>query len=518
MKAYLKIILLIFFVIFFSSPLNEVFAHNSKKILVLYKERDPSHEGVVNYLTTFLKESGYTWEAKDIEKLLPERDKLDLSSFQGILTCYLSSEMVGGDIYPLWLVSQMEKGKKIVIVGSYGAYQALIPKPNGKFISWNESTQTMNTFFWPFGLEFYFGWTNDPQKLKITKKEKEFSEFQANLPDKLNYYQLYKSINKNNKVYLEVNRLDMLEAKSALIAHTPFGGMILEGFGFFWDDKEKKIIQRVNFKKFFEIAFSGDAPKVPVYNVKNHDQLLGENPLPEVFPPNWEWLADKDEVKRKILVLYKKNEAKTVEDHPLYHRGEIALNYLGAILDYYPIESGLPDEKMMQNYKGIITWNTTPFMFNADEYGRWLYNQINLGRKLVIIQDYGAFYDLPTQIESGTAEKVFSALGIEYKKLPPSRIEYLPVLQNLDKAMLGFEAYFDPNSIYYSSKFTSKLKENKVFLSFKDYYAGDIDLVVITPKGAIAMENSAFYFPPGDPERIALIRKALKKEIKPELA
>ena len=34
-------------------------AAQEKRILVLFKERDPNHENVVNYLTQFLEKAGY---------------------------------------------------------------------------------------------------------------------------------------------------------------------------------------------------------------------------------------------------------------------------------------------------------------------------------------------------------------------------------------------------------------------------------------------------------------------------
>ena len=104
------------------------------KILVLYKERDPDHLGILNIFTGFLAQAGYRFDSRDVEKLLVE--KPDMSAYSGIMTVYQTSQMVGGDLYPAWLVEQMEAGRQILIIGSYGAYQAMIQKSNGSFIEY----------------------------------------------------------------------------------------------------------------------------------------------------------------------------------------------------------------------------------------------------------------------------------------------------------------------------------------------------------------------------------------------
>ncbi|MEA1946776.1 MAG: hypothetical protein U9N83_05680 [Thermodesulfobacteriota bacterium] len=229
------------------------------KILMLYKERDPDHEGILHILTGFIDKAGFTWDKMDVEKLLMEKDKINLSQYKGIMTCYQTSRMVGGDVYPYWLVKQMEAGRRILIIGSYGAYQGLIPKPDGTLIERSESIKTINTFFRPFGLEFRFGWTGEVKNLSITKKVEDMVEHEVKLkPEDINYYQFYKSVNPENRVYLEIERKDMFDSKSAFIVHTPFGGMILEGYGYLWDSKKKKTLQRVDMVRFIKEALEGD--------------------------------------------------------------------------------------------------------------------------------------------------------------------------------------------------------------------------------------------------------------------
>jgi hypothetical protein len=153
----------------------------------------------------------------------------------------------------------MEAGRRILIIGSYGAYQGLIQKPDGTLIEQSESNKTINTFFRPFGLEFRFKWTCEVDNLSITKKVEDMVEHEVKLkPEDINYYQFYKSVNPGNRVYLEIERKDMFDSKSAFVVHTPFGGMILEGYGYFWDSRKNKTIQRVDMVRFIKEPFKGD--------------------------------------------------------------------------------------------------------------------------------------------------------------------------------------------------------------------------------------------------------------------
>ncbi len=492
-------------------------SESKAKILVLYKERDPDHEGIISILTPLLKEAGYDVDTRDVEELLVK--KPDMDSYSGIMTCYQTSHMVGGDVYPYWLVEQMEAGRRILIIGSYGAYQGMIKKPDGTFVEWNESTQTINTFFHPFGLEFHFAFTSDNQKLRLITADKEYGQFQAPITQKdLQYYQLYTSVNQKNKIFFELERTDMIASRSALNVITPFGGMVLEGYSYFWDTGKNKTVFRVNFPEFIKEVFSAKSPPVPKFKIKTHAELVKQYPLPDVQPPKPQVKLQPTEISRRVLVLYKNNEADSVEDLPLFNRASLVFEYLGLIPVYRAVEDGLPDDDIMDGFHGIVTWHTKPRMYEAEKYGDWLLRQINRGKRVAILEEYGASYDLETQKPSTNQADVMKALGIKFVRRGDKREESIPEVRVMDKTMLGFERKFDPSAITYRSTYTSIDSLNKVFLSFNDREYGVVDLGIITPNGGICLGQSPFYFPPYDAERIALIRKAFKGEVAPEVA
>ncbi len=493
-------------------------SESNAKILVLYKERDPDHEGIISILTPLLKQAGYDFDTRDVEELLVK--KPDMDSYSGIMTCYQTSQMVGGDVYPYWLVEQMEAGRRILIIGSYGAYQGMIEKPDGTFVEWNESTQTINTFFHPFGLEFHFAFTSDNQKLKLVTADKEYGQFQAPITQKdLQYYQLYTSVNQKNKIFFELERTDMIASRSALNVITPFGGMVLEGYSYFWDSRKNKTIFRVNFPEFIREVFSAKSPPVPKFNIKSHAELVKQYPLPDILPPKPQTKLQPSEIPRRVLVLYKKNEAPhSLEDLPFYNRAAVIVEYLGLIPVYWAVEDGLPDDEVMETFHGIVTWHTKPHMVHAQEYGDWLLRQIKRGKRVAILQEYGATYDLDTHAFATNQKEVMNALGIKFVKRGHKRERYLPEVSLVDQKMLGFEREFDPSKVTYVNTYTSIDDRNSVFLSFKDREFGVVDLGIVTPNGGICLGQTPFYFPHHDTERIALIRKALKGKIAPEIA
>jgi hypothetical protein len=516
-KWLVEIFVSLLILLFGLTPVVSAATEARGKILILYKERDPAHVGTVQLFSSFLKEAGYEFDTRDVEALLTE--KPDMSPYVGILSAYQTTQMVGADIYPRWLVEQMEAGRRILIIGSYGAYQGLIKRPDGSFVEYNESTKTINTFFYSFGLEFYFAFTGDNSKLRLVKANKEYGQYQTPITQKdLNYYQLYKSVNPHNRIFFELERTDMLDSRSALNVITPFGGMVLEAYAYYWDPEKKKNVFRVDFPAFMKEVFSGKSPPVPKFDIKTHAELVKQFPLPERASPD-PWVDLKPaEIPRKVLVLYKKSEASSVEELPFYNRAAVVLEYLGLIPVYWAVEDGLPGDRIMDNFLGIATWHTKRHMYQAQRYGDWMLRQIKRGKRVVILQEYGADYDLETQKPTTNQDEVMKALGIKYTVRGKRREEYEPTVRIVDKTMLGFEREFSPMTITYDNTYTSINPQNKVFLSFEDRAYGNVDLGIITPNGGICMEESPFYFPSHDTARIALIHEAFEGKVASEVA
>ncbi|OGS23212.1 MAG: hypothetical protein A2252_00855 [Elusimicrobia bacterium RIFOXYA2_FULL_39_19] len=505
----IKYILIIFVSLMFCGPLIQAQDSSDKKILILYKQRESGYENTVNYLGYILKEAGFSWDSADIETLLKEKKASDLSDYTGVLASYQTPDMINADKYPYFLIDLIDAGKKVVLIGNYGAYQNLAYRENNRPVKWNESLKNINSFFYSFGLEFYFGWTGTAENMRITLKDSAMVEYQAPIDlGQIKYYQLFKSVNPSNRVHLEIERTDVPDSKSAIVVQTPYGGMILEGYSYFWDAGSARIVQRVNMAEFFKNCFLSDIVKFePRFNFMSQKELRKKYPLPKI--KNDALKHVKNEEKRNVLIYFKTEEAKEAELSITYRRLNLALNHLGLNAIYWSDAKGLPGESVMKDCRGVITWHLSAQMRNADAYGNWLIKQIKKKRKVIIFENYGADIDFYNQTRTDKASEVFKALGFEYSDLRPNIPARFPVISRKDDKIVGFEQPLDAKQLVYQNKIKSVLPQNKTILSVNDYANGEIALVAVSPFGAIAMGNSAFYFSLVNDDRIDKIRKVL---------
>jgi len=92
---------------------------------------------------------------------------------------------------------------------------------------------------------------------------------------------------------------------------------------------------------------------------------------------------------RTVIAFYdsKISELHTSNIHTLV---EMPLNHLGIKVEYYDINSPLPDIKSREDVRGVLTW----FFFetnmdNPEEYLKWATDVVNSGKKYVIIGNLG---------------------------------------------------------------------------------------------------------------------------------
>ena len=113
---------------------------------------------IVKFAQKPLFDLGYTIDFYDINSGFPSEEKM--ASYQAVLSWYQGPEMKGAAKYAEWLRQQMEAGRKVLILGNYGAFSEDVPTAAGpatRYLLIDE----YNRFFYPFGLEFRAAWTPD---------------------------------------------------------------------------------------------------------------------------------------------------------------------------------------------------------------------------------------------------------------------------------------------------------------------------------------------------------------------
>ena len=78
------------------------------------------------------------------------------------------------------------------------------------------------------------------------------------------------------------------------------------------------------------------------------------------------------------------------------------------------IEKERPDDVKMAPYLAVITWFTEPAMKDARGYNEWLLHQIDNGKKIIVLGDYGALYDTGDFSYAENSKKVFERLGVKF--------------------------------------------------------------------------------------------------------
>lgn len=482
-------------------------------LLALYKSSE-KFDGQSNYVARFLaptlKELGYTFESYDILQGLPS--PATMAKYSGVISWYQTASMENAAAYCNWLTQQILAGRKVVVIGNLGAFQELDTKSNPPTERWLLPNE-YNSFLYPFGLEFKAMWTKDPALLRVSSRDQQVVPFLEQ--QHLTHYYWIQSIHRENKPYLVLNRSDAKNSDSAIVVRTPYGGLALENYLFRDLNGKGDYKWHVDMKRFLADSLTYKPAKLPVASPlavtpSQPRQVSGASTLPSVAALP----AGTVEIRRRVLAFYQRDQKESSEKNRIHDNVETFLNHLGLVIDYRAVEDGLPSPAEMAQYRGVMTWFLGASVPNAQAYGVWLKDQIQAGRKVVILGDYGAYQDknLTTQVDPGPT---FKALGIDWRAASPvsgirlNRTNLVtmgpPSIEYMDPAMCKGEHPINLNEpdlkkgwpVYLSAN-----PANKVYLKVKDPEGQLCDAVTVTPHGGIVAGEFLLYVPPAMPLRL----------------
>lgn len=493
---------------FVRSCLKEPIQSNSlsgKNILALLKRseiQETSESLIHRFAFKPLLESGYMTTYHFVEDGFPEPQ--EMQKYAAIITWFQTPDMLNGEKYIDWALEQIKAGRKMIIIGNLGCFKAVknvisdegVPVSINWWITWPE----LNNFLYPFGVEFLGGWVGDPNVLQISHKESRIVEKDIQFgKEDLKHYYTWRSVHPENQVFLEVERKDQANSKSAFILRTPYGGMAFEGYLMKWDALQNRLNFYLNIPEFLKecLDYIPASLPQPVPLITHREILARELPQITSHPVSKRAVksdlpVEAKEIKRWILALYDSKDVADLDENPIRKRAEVILNHLGLVIQHWDIQKGLPTSTNMEQYRGILTWFQDPIMENPENYSVWLQEQIIAGRKVVILGSYGAFYDAENELPATEVKEFFAALGLRYWdiKINPSQNQQIIYKS---KEMLDFETPVDLAAMTpFETKITSENSSNEVFLSVEDSKIGRIDAVVVTPNGGIALDEVPF--------------------------
>jgi hypothetical protein len=184
----------------------------------------------------------------------------------GILTWFNTENAIANvNVYRKWLLKNISKGKKIVIMGNPG------------FINNNDNQQnsiaTINSIFQILGLRYLDNWISS-YKLTVAYQDDDMVNYEKTY-HKLPAFYAIKSFNKNNQVYLSASENDRQKYSYDLIVTSKNGGYASEGYSTFYEFSplKKRVFKQwyVNPFLFFKKAFS--IPDFPIPDTTTQNGL-----------------------------------------------------------------------------------------------------------------------------------------------------------------------------------------------------------------------------------------------------
>ncbi|MCG8605255.1 DUF2194 domain-containing protein [bacterium] len=202
-------------------------------------------------------------------------------------------------------------------------------------------------------------------------------------------------------------------------------------------------------------------------------------------------------VARHILALYDSERGQSTRINHIHANAEVVLNHLGCFVDYWDLQDGLPDEKIMEKYRGVLTWFYSNSMRHPEQYLKWAARQVAAGRKFVIIGDVGATVDSRTGklTDTDATRQFYERLGFQIDNSmntdDPSRIE----LVFRDPQMVEFERSLDYEVSYYRRITPLWPEKTNVYLRLQraDERNSKSTLVFTTPTGGFVATSYAIY-------------------------
>jgi polysaccharide biosynthesis protein PelA len=159
-----------------------------------------------------------------------------MNRYLGVITWFQTDEIDDPLGYLRWLAAQMRAGRRVVIVGTLGAFRDRKSRAG-------PSLADVSAALGPAGLEFRGNWTANQRAIELRFKDPRLLEFERKLPPALpNYFQVV-SRGPNNRVHLTLGRRDLPDSDSHLVVTGPWGGFAgnayvmylwIESFGTQW--------------------------------------------------------------------------------------------------------------------------------------------------------------------------------------------------------------------------------------------------------------------------------------------
>ncbi|MBI3969545.1 MAG: hypothetical protein HY329_28205 [Chloroflexi bacterium] len=178
----------------------------------------------------------------------PLPDAAEMRNYLGVISWFQDDQLKNASQYLGWVREQIAAGRRFVVLGRLGAGSDLSTDTP---LSIEELTAT----YAAMGLRYFGLPTDNPLLLSVREKASEMVEFERTLDGELSQYERIQSISPSNRVYLRINRSDLIEGDSDVVVTGSWGGFVLGGYEYYEQARTFQKRWRINPFILFEEAF-----------------------------------------------------------------------------------------------------------------------------------------------------------------------------------------------------------------------------------------------------------------------
>ncbi|MBN1412241.1 MAG: DUF2194 domain-containing protein [Spirochaetales bacterium] len=216
-----------------------------RKILALYKSSNgqtAKENEIFYHLSLPLEEMGFTIQYRDIDEGIPDANAL--KNVRTIITWFRDSSLSDPEAYIAFLNSAINSGRKVIVIGNFGAYQYRDEKE--KYVR----PALLNLPLSKLGLWYMGDWTDDASLLEVAGLDPSMVEAEAKQDaSKSSFFYRFIKTDRDMNVYLSVRRKDKNYPPSPFIVTNKNGGFAFPGY-IYKEDKDGKINFLLNLKDF----------------------------------------------------------------------------------------------------------------------------------------------------------------------------------------------------------------------------------------------------------------------------
>ncbi|MBF0106802.1 MAG: hypothetical protein HQM16_15935 [Deltaproteobacteria bacterium] len=195
-------------------------------------------------------------------------------------------------------------------------------------------------------------------------------------------------------------------------------------------------------------------------------------------------------IPRTILAFYNPNPHNDPFFTDIHQAAEVVLNHLGLKVVFWSITAPLPDDTIMTDVRGILTWfNGHGIVKNPQQYCSWLNTQMQQGIKLVMLGHFG-FTQSNQDPFIPECKAMFKSLGAEFLG-EYSNDTYFFNIEFQDKQMTGFEHHINlADRLTYSLiKVTDPAVKPHLKINRADLDDSSSALVFTSPQGGFVYDS-----------------------------